>query len=212
MRILNDITDFIFVRDEPGHADVIFLPGGSYPEPSERAAALWREGYAPLLIPSGRYDVKLGRFPGSKSKTERYGGPYETEAAFMTDVLMQSGVPESAIVPEERAGDRGTLDNASFSRELTDALGLTIGRAILCCKSFHARRCLLSYAWAYPRTRFFVCPVDLPGRGRDDWFRCELGVRTVMGEMEKCGRYFADKMQGFIGGDGECPPNGDMPL
>ena len=29
---LNDISDFIFISDPPENADIIFIPGGSYPE------------------------------------------------------------------------------------------------------------------------------------------------------------------------------------
>ena len=45
-RIVNDITDFIFLEDRLEKADAIFVPGGSYPELPERAAELWKEGYA----------------------------------------------------------------------------------------------------------------------------------------------------------------------
>ena len=37
-RIVNDITDFIFLEDRLEKADAIFIPGGSYPELPERAA------------------------------------------------------------------------------------------------------------------------------------------------------------------------------
>ena len=72
---LNDISDFIFISDPPENADIIFIPGGSYPELPEYAARLYKEGYAPLFLPSGRYSVKHGVFLGSRSNTELYPGP-----------------------------------------------------------------------------------------------------------------------------------------
>ena len=39
---LAEIGNFVFLRDEPQPADVIFITGGAYPEVGERAAALWR--------------------------------------------------------------------------------------------------------------------------------------------------------------------------
>ena len=51
------ITEFIFLENEPEKADVIFIPGGNYPEAARRAADLYRDGFAPLLLPSGRYSV-----------------------------------------------------------------------------------------------------------------------------------------------------------
>ena len=38
--IIQDISDFIFVSDPPVDADIIMVPGGSYPEPAEVAAQL----------------------------------------------------------------------------------------------------------------------------------------------------------------------------
>ena len=57
-RIITDITNYIFVSDESQKVDIIFLPGGSLPEILERAAKLYHEGYALLLLPSGGVSVK----------------------------------------------------------------------------------------------------------------------------------------------------------
>lgn len=45
-RIISDISEFIFVSDEPEKADVIFLPGGTHPAQPEYAAELYYKGYA----------------------------------------------------------------------------------------------------------------------------------------------------------------------
>ena len=44
MKIINDITDFIFLEDEMEEADIIFIPGGSHPELGEYAAEVWKKG------------------------------------------------------------------------------------------------------------------------------------------------------------------------
>ena len=49
--VIRDITDFIFVEHEPKKADIIFVPGSSYPDHTEHAAKLYREGYAPYVLP-----------------------------------------------------------------------------------------------------------------------------------------------------------------
>jgi uncharacterized SAM-binding protein YcdF (DUF218 family) len=194
MRVINDITEFIFVRDDPQKSDIIFIPGGSNPEPSELAAGIWHRGFAPLIMPSGLYNTTVGHFPGSKARAEIYNGDYQTEADFMEDVLIKSGVRGDAIIKESRAGERGTYDNAFYSKELTDSLGLNINKAIICCKSFHARRCLMTYACAFPGTEFYICPADIPDKGRNDWFQNDAGINAVMTELRKCGEYFADKI------------------
>lgn len=191
-RVIQDISNFIFVNDEPQKADIIFIPGGSNPEPSERAAKLWIAHYAPLILPSGKYGLQRGRFPGTKSKENIYDGTYETEWDFMKDVLVKSGVDETAVLLENQASERGTLDNAFFSKNVTDTLGLKIDKAIICCKSFHARRCLMTYAWAYPDTEFYLCPVDVDDISKNDWHTNADGIKRVLSELQKCGVYFKD--------------------
>lgn len=63
-RMISDITNFIFVADKPRKADIIFLPGGSYPEPPEYAATLYHQGFAPLLLPSGGLSFKFKNWQG----------------------------------------------------------------------------------------------------------------------------------------------------
>jgi len=192
MDIIKDITNFIFVEDEPENVDIIFIPGGSFPEPSERAAEIWLNGFTPLILPSGKYNLKIGSFTGTKTKKELYGGNFETEWDFMKYVLMKAGVDEKAILEEKNAGERGTYDNAFNSRAITDTLGLTIKKAIICCKSFHARRCQMTYSWAYPDTKFLVCPSDNKDIRKDNWFYDEAGIARVMSELQKCGQYFTE--------------------
>jgi hypothetical protein len=50
MRLLLDITDFIFVDDKPEKSDIIFIPGGSWPEPAEKAASIWLDGFAHMYF------------------------------------------------------------------------------------------------------------------------------------------------------------------
>ena len=56
------ISDFIFVEDTPQKADVIFVPGGNYPDAAVHAAARYRQGFAPYILPSGKYSISVGKF------------------------------------------------------------------------------------------------------------------------------------------------------
>lgn len=195
MRIIDDITKFIFVEDKPEKADAIFIPGGSYPELPEKAAALWKEGYAPWVVPSGRYSVTVGRFSGLKSQAEKYGGDYATECEFYTEVLRQNGVDGESILQEDRA--QYTAQNAILTRELLDARGLRPGKVILCCKGYHARRCLMYYQFSFPETKFLVVPVDITV-GRENWYRTEQGLRKVLGELKRLGTQFGPEYDRFL--------------
>ena len=180
------VGDFVFVEDEPERADIIFVPGASRPEHALRAAELYQAGMAPYVLPSGRFPKTAGRFLGVKEKfREDYPGDFDSEWDFLRHVLMRAGVPEEAILREDQA--TFTWENALLSRRVTDAMGLTVRTAILCCKSFHGRRALLYYQAAYPETRFLVCPAALPGYGREDWYLTEKGRNVVLGEVARLG-------------------------
>ena len=187
-KFLNYFTDYIFVKDEPQKADVIFVPGNGYPQMAERAAKLWREKMAPRILPSGRYSVTLGHFAGVMEKEAQYGGEYETEWEFLSHVLQQNGVPQDCILREDQA--TFTYENAIYSRKVTDRAGLEIKKAILCCKSHHARRCLMYFQRLYPQTEFLVCPSDIENITRENWYETEKGITEVMGEADRIIRQF----------------------
>lgn len=195
--MISDITDFIFVAEQPKKADIIFLPGGSDPAPPEYAAELYRRGYAPLLLPSGGVSVKRGKWPGVQRKADIYSGDYHSDCEFYTDALTKNGVPLSAIIPEDKSGH--TRDNAFFSRAIADERGLSIKTAMIVCKSFHARRCLMLYQLAFPEAELIVCPVDVFGITRGNWFKTKLGTERVLGELARCGGQFVGDIMRYLG-------------
>lgn len=193
---IKDITDFIFISDPPEQAEVIFIPGGSYPELPEKAAELFHQGYAPCILPAGRYSIKHDRFVGVRTKTEIYTGPYQTEFDFMKDVLLKNGVPENAVLKEDRS--QYTQQNAFFSRAVTDQNGLAIKKAIIVCKAFHARRCLTYWQLAYPETDFCVCPVSPDVITKENWFKTEKGYDRVLGELTRCGNQMTEDLRAYL--------------
>lgn len=179
MRWIEDITEFIFVEHKPQKADVIFVPGGSEGGIAVTAAKLFREGYAPWVLPSGKFSKPVGKcsIPG-----------YETEWEFLRDILIEEGVPAEAVLREDRA--TFTYENAVYSRQVTDQMGLEVKRAILCPQASHARRALSYYEIIYPRTEFYVCPTVSRGISRENWFLQPEKIDTVLGELERCGSQF----------------------
>ena len=171
-RIISNISDFIFVSDTPCKVDAIFLPGGSHPEQPEYAAELYKQGIAPMLIVSGGVSVKKQKFDGVKSKADVYNGDYKTDCEFFTDVLIKNGVPRTAIFGEEKSGH--TRDNAFFSRNIVNDNSLEIKTAMIACKAFHARRCLMLYQLAFPDTEFIVCPVHCYNITKNNWYTVVL--------------------------------------
>lgn len=178
---LEKIEEFIFIEDQVEKADLIFVPGNGYPGMAEKAAQLYKAGIAPWILPSGRFSVALGKFSGVLENADKYDGTYETEWEFLCDVLKKNKVPESAVLREDQA--TYTYENALLSKAVTEKNGITVKKAILCCKTHHARRCLMYYQRVFPETGFMVVPVDADGITKENWRKTPEGVSAVMGEV-----------------------------
>ncbi len=195
-RIITDISNYIFVSDEPEKVDAIFLPGGSHPEQPEYAAKLYLKGYAKWLIPSGGVSVKRNKWPGVRSKIDIYNGNYSTDCEFFTDVFIKNGVPLNAIIGEDKSGH--TRDNAFLSRKVVDEKEIKIKTALIVCKAFHARRCLMLYQMAFPNVEIKVCPVHCYNITKDNWYKSEQGLNRVLGELARCGNQFMDDIKEYL--------------
>ena len=189
-RLIQDISEFIFMQDAPEKSDVIFIPGTSQSAITEKAAELYRAGFGKYVIPTGAYSSKRGKFAAEKIDNPRYAGEYATDFEYCRYILKENGVPESAIIREDRSTN--TSENAEFTAAILKKVGLSVKKAILCCQSFHARRAFMSYAKFFPDTEILVVPTDTQGIRKEDWFRQEKSYRRVMSELYKCGEYFLE--------------------
>ena len=189
-RVIRDITDFIFMKDTPQKSDIIFIPGTSQSAVTETAARLYCAGYAGYVLPSGMYSGKRGKFASEKIDKARYAGEYATDFEYCKYILMANGVPESAILREDRSTHTG--ENAEFSAKVLKELGIKVEKAILCCQAFHARRAFMTYTKYFPDTEILVVPTDTQGIAREDWYLQEKSYHRVMSEVYKCGEYFLE--------------------
>ena len=191
MKFLRDITEFIFLEDLPEKADLIIVPGNTWPQPARRAAALYHEGMAPYIVVSGRYSKGQQTFAGAACEGDRYRGVYMTEADFLTDVLIREGVPETAVLQERKA--EFTLENARYIRRLLEEKKMTVKKALICCQAFHARRCRMYCEYVFQDTdvEFLMCPAVTQEISRCSWMESQKGLDTVLGELRRCGEQFA---------------------
>lgn len=63
-RLIQGITHFIFLQDEPQPCDLILIPGTSKSAITEKAAELYHQGFAPRILPSGGFSSSLVTLPG----------------------------------------------------------------------------------------------------------------------------------------------------
>ncbi|WP_442601784.1 YdcF family protein [Paenibacillus sp. KN14-4R] len=176
------ITEFMFFETVIEPSDVILVPGSSHPQLMEKAAELYHQGLAPYILPSG------GATPNVPS----------TEWEFLRDVGLSLGVPESAILLEDKATN--TFENARYSWQSLQQLKIHPKKEILVCKSYFARRALLTYQVEFPyEVQFYVCPVtDKTGTTRDNWYLDEQKINYVMNELTKVGQYFKHHIPNWV--------------
>lgn len=190
--IVKEIGDFIFVEDVPQKCNVIITVGGSFPQIAEKAAELYKNGFADYVLAGGGFSVKTGVFAGVKDKKDIYSGDYKTECDFYEDVLIKNGVPRSAIVREDKSGH--TRANAELAAAVLKEQGIPAEKIILVCKRFHARRCLMFFQSYFPETEILVVPADIEvgemNVTKDNWYAFPYGIKRVMGELARCGDQF----------------------
>ena len=171
---IKSITEYIFIGKPPRKADAIFVVGGSLSEAAELAADLYNKEYADKIVIGGKYSVKRDCFPIPD---------YETEYDFYKDILLKNAVNESDVYGENRSGY--TKQNAEFAKRVVNENNLLINKALIVCKSFHAKRCLLLYQMYFPNVDFTVVTFDGFDISKDNWYQTEYGRERVMGEIKK---------------------------
>lgn len=165
------ISDFIFIEDTPKKADIIFVPGGSSPQLMEKACQLFLEGWAPYILPSGGKNSSLPQ--------------YENEWQYFLSIAKKANIPEDRIILEDKATN--TFENAKYSRIAIQNAEMRISKAILVCKSFHARRALLTYQYEFSKDiEFIVIPViDNRGISKENWINDQLKINKVLMKFRK---------------------------
>lgn len=194
-RAIKDITNFIFMKDPPTSCDVILIPGTSQSVITEQAAKLYREGWAPYVLPSGGCSSSVGHFARENIDNPKYDGDYASDFEYCKYILLANGVPECAILQENQATN--SMENAMYSATVLKSLGISVKRAIICCQAFHARRAFLSYTCHFPGTELLVVPANTQGISAENWYLSDKGFKKVMGEVAKCGKYFSEYKDAF---------------
>ena len=138
-----DAPNLLSKDSGPVQADAIVVLGGGWNERAERAAELYREHAAPLVIVSGRGDCETNR-----------------------TVLMEGGVPPDAIELECNSGS--TRENALFTLPMLKQRGAH--NVIIVTTWYHSRRALACFRHYAPEMNFYSRP-SFYGVDRSEWKR-----------------------------------------
>ena len=136
------LWDYHHVGHRLRKADCIVGLGSHDTRVAERAAELWREGWAPLVVFSGH----LGSLTSATWT--------RAEAEVFADVAASLGVPRERMLIEARSTNTG--ENVDFTRRLLAERGLSPRAAIAVQKPYMERRTLATFAARWPELELVV--------------------------------------------------------
>ena len=156
------LWDYHCITDAPEPVDAIVCLGSYDLRVAERSAELFVQGYAPRIV-----------FTGASGNWTK-GLFAESEAATFADHAMARGVPQGAVVLEERATNLG--ENIRFSAALLEPAA----RVILVTKPQTQRRCLATVRKQWPEADALV---TAPEHGMDDQPTAAFPLAHLIDEM-----------------------------
>ncbi|MBB1284479.1 YdcF family protein [Flavisolibacter sp. BT320] len=178
------IWDYHHVNHTLVPSDCILTLGSHDTRVAERAAALYHEGWAPLLIFSGG----LGRL------TENMWT--QTEAELFANIAVQKGVPREAILVENRSTNTG--ENIRFVRQLLEEKGLDLQSFIVVQKPYMERRSLATFEKAWPGKNFVVTSPQISFEDYPtDEIPMEHVINIMVGDLQRIKLYPAKGFQTY---------------
>ena len=174
------LWDYLCLHQTPKKSDCIVGFGCYNEDVARRAAQLYHQKLAPLILFTGG----LGRNTSSMWT--------ESEASRFARIAMAEGVPEKAILTEEESTNSG--ENLIFSRRILAERGLTHPRIIGVQKPYMERRLFAAFPVYWPEAEVTVTSWQqtyeqyLTGLSR--WGRTEEDtIHMVVGDFQRISAY-----------------------
>ncbi len=176
--LLVGVGHWLDLTDPLAHADAIVAISGDTGARAESAIALWKQGYASVLIFSG----------GSSDPAS------VASAELMKRTAVAAGVPANAIVVEGTSAT--TEENAQRVAELMKSAGLR--SAILVTSPYHQRRAALLFEREFVRLSlsFRNHPADDPDWDATFWWTREPSRTLTLVELAKLGALVVEQHPG----------------
>ena len=162
-KFLEEVEEFIFYGKSAEQADIIFVPGNSYPYMAGEKHELYMAGMAPVILPRKIQHIFWEIF-GSvwKEKEKNMMEIIATEWEFLRDVLIKNEVPESVIL-ERKIKQLLYLAECSFFKKSYRSFGDEKVKQsnFYAVKDYHARRAFMYYQRGVSRSRNSGMPLVL---------------------------------------------------
>ena len=169
---------FLQHEDPLQKVDAIFVLAGSRLERPLEAVDLYHEGYAPLIV------LSPGRPESAERMVRGKGIAFPADSELVRDVMVQLGVPASAIIATDGYVDN-TAEEANLLRAMVQAHGWR--RVMIVTSKYHTRRA----GFAFRRGLEGTGATALIHATRYDpsdpahWWRYRPDVRFVGSEWQK---------------------------
>lgn len=176
------IWNYHHLQQQLQPADCILALGSHDLRVADRAAELWLEGWAPLLVLSGG----LGNFT--------QGMWTEKEADKFAAVARERGVPEEAILIENQSTNTG--ENIAFTRQLLVSKQLDPQRFIVVQKPYMERRSFATFKKHWPDKDLVVTSpqIDFEAYPNED-IPLERVINIMVGDLQRIKEYPAKGFQ-----------------
>jgi uncharacterized SAM-binding protein YcdF (DUF218 family) len=179
LSVLVGIGHYLDVIDPLAHADAIVAISGDTGARADTAVALWKQGFAPLLIFSG----------GSEDPQS------VASAELMKRAAVGAGVPADAILVEPASAT--TEENAARVADLMTARH--IRTVILVTSPYHQRRASMLFEREFERRgglSFSNHPADDPAWDPNVWWTSDPSRTLTLVELAKLGALVAGQRAG----------------
>ena len=166
------LWDYHHMHHEIGPADCILTLGSHDSRVAMRAAELYHEGMAPLLIFSGG----LGRLTAGLWK--------ESEASIFARIAIDAGVPEKAILMEERSTNTG--ENILFTQQLLLEKDIHPTSFIVVQKPYMERRSYATFKKHWPDKSLAVTSPQIPfEQYSNEDIPLEKVIHIMVGDLQR---------------------------
>ncbi|WP_022943256.1 YdcF family protein [Psychromonas hadalis] len=170
------IWDYHLLHHSLKKSDCIFVLGSNDIRVAQRGAELYLAGFAPLLIFSGA----IGKLTEGKFTC--------SEAQYFSNIAIKMGVPESAILIEDKATNTG--ENISLTMALLKEKKLKPASYIVVQKPFMERRAFAVFKHYLPEPELIITS---PQISYQDYANADLShddiLNVMVGDLQRIREY-----------------------
>lgn len=182
LSLAQQLWDYHHMQHQLEKADCILALGSHDLRVADRAAELYLQGWAPLVIMSG----------GLGNLTQNMWT--ESEADQFAAIAIRKGVPEKAILVENKSTNTG--ENIVFTQQLLQQKNLTPHKFIVVQKPYMERRSYATFKKHWPDKDLIVTSpqisfTDYP----NDKIPLERVINIMVGDMQRIKEYPAKGFQ-----------------